>query len=103
MDANQIFSLPKEFEVTDVEVTEAVLTIYAISKQRSVCCPVGAAAARRVHSRYERILADLPCVGKQVRLLLTVRKFFCEAAECSRKILVERVAPVIAACARVTA
>src|SRR5258708_4108065 len=103
MDAKQVFSLPQEFEVTDVEITDEVLTICVVSTQGCVCCPMCSSPAKRIHSRYERTLADLPCMGKQVRLLLSVRKFFCEAATCCRKIFVERLSPFIAPWARVTA
>ena len=34
-------------------------------------------------------LADLPCFGKAVRLVMTVRRFFCAGAECPRRIFCE--------------
>jgi transposase len=42
-----------------------------------------------VHSRYTRTLADLPWRGVRVRLLATVRRFFCDAAACRRRIFAE--------------
>src|SRR5579859_6476809 len=103
MDAKQVFSLPAEFEVTGIEVIDAELTINLVSTQRDVWCPDCSAPAKRVHSHYSRTLADLPCVGKSVRLCLTVRKFFCELETRSRKIFVERLSPFIAPWARATA
>ena len=29
---------------------------------------------------------DLPCVGRPIRLVFTVRKFFCRNPDCSRKV-----------------
>jgi transposase len=55
-----------------------------------------------VHSRYARRLADLPWYGQPVRLLLEVRKFFCDVAACRRKIFAERVPQVAAVYARQT-
>src|SRR5258708_3476370 len=103
MDAKQIFSLPQEFEVSSVEVMDDVLTICVVSTQRSACCPVCSSPASRIHSHYQRIVADLPCVGKQVRLVVLVRKFFCDVASCVRRIFVERLSPFIEPWARVTA
>ena len=42
-----------------------------------VPCPLCATPARRIHSRYERTLADLPWAQYRVRLQLRVRKWFC--------------------------
>src|SRR6266568_8457300 len=102
MEAKLLLSLPEGFEVTSIEGTDGILTMSAVSTQQSVCCPLCSSAARRVHSSYTRTLADLPCAGQQVRLLLQVRKFFCQVATCARKIFVERIAPFIEPWARVT-
>jgi transposase len=53
-------------------------------------CPTCGQPSRRVHSRYGRTLADLPCFGLSVRLRLTCRKFFCDRPDCSRRIFTER-------------
>jgi len=95
MEVKLLLSLPEGFEVTNIERTDGILTMSAVSTQQSVCCPLCSSAARRVHSSYTRTLADLPCAGQQVRLLLQVRKFFCQVATCARKIFVERIAPFI--------
>jgi transposase len=53
-------------------------------------CPLCGADARRVHSRYTRRLDDLPCLGRPVRLRVTVRRFSCPRPECPRRIFAER-------------
>jgi transposase len=58
--------------------------------------------SRRVHSRYGRTLADLPCLGLSIRLRLTCRKFFCDRPDCSRRIFTERLPSVVRHCARRT-
>jgi transposase len=40
--------------------------------------------ATHLHSRYRRVVKDLPCAGQHVRLILHVRTFFCETVECAR-------------------
>jgi transposase len=102
MKIEQILSLPQGLEVTSIETTENELIISTMSTQSSVCCPLCSSAATRVHSRYTRHIADLPCAGQQVRLLLQMRKFFCDVTTCARKIFVERMASFVEPWARVT-
>src|SRR5258708_12546439 len=102
MKMEQFLSLPKGVEVTSIEKTEDGLTISAVSTQRTACCPLCSSAATRVHSHYTRHVADLPCAGQQVCLLLHVRKFFCEVTTCARKIFVERMMAFVEPWARVT-
>lgn len=53
-------------------------------------CPLCEAASRRIHSRYARQVADLPSVGRKVRLRVITRRFFCEVPHCRRRIFSER-------------
>jgi transposase len=53
-------------------------------------CPLCGVASRRIHSRYVRQAADLPCAGKQVNLRVISRRFACETAHCRRRIFAER-------------
>jgi hypothetical protein len=81
---------------------DEVLPIKAVSTQIFPCCPLCNTKATKVHSRYTRKLADLPCSGQQVRLLVRVRKGFCDVPGCARKIFAERLTSFIDAFARVT-
>jgi zinc-finger of transposase IS204/IS1001/IS1096/IS1165 len=76
--------------VKSVDVTAQSITITVTSTQTSAICPLCGSEASRVHSRYMRHIADLPCGGRQVHLVLQVRKFFCDATICPRKIFAER-------------
>src|ERR1700721_4730493 len=53
-------------------------------------CPCGGSRSRRIHSRYDRQVADLPCAGKQIRLRVIARRFVCEVPHCRRRIFAER-------------
>ena len=53
-------------------------------------CPLCGVRSRRIHSRYGRQVADLPCGGKQIRLRVTTRRFVCEVPHCRRRIFAER-------------
>ena len=53
------------------------LTLAVRSTQASAPCPVCTTPAYRIHSHYERTLADLPWAHYRVRIQLRVRKWFC--------------------------
>nr|WP_290227269.1 ISL3 family transposase [Trichocoleus desertorum] len=66
------------------------------SKQTIVPCPLCGGLTHRIHSHYERTLADLPCAHFRLRLILQVCKFFCPNSECRRRIFTERLPEVAA-------
>jgi len=47
-------------------------------------------------------LKDAPCVGRQLQLSLTVRKFFCRNLTCSQKVFTERIPELAEPWARMT-
>jgi transposase len=102
MEVKPALALPQGLEMTGIEMIDEVLTVTLVSTQMSPCCPLCGTAARRVHSRYIRQIADLPCGGQYLRLLVQVRKCFCEVTTCTRKIFSERLTPFVDAFARVT-
>ena len=102
MNVKSLLDLPEELEVVSSDVTDKVITITAISTQAAPCCPLCGTNASRIHSHYRRQLTDMSCVGQRVRLILHVRKFFCDVKTCTRKIFTERLAPFIQPWARVT-
>jgi transposase len=66
------------------------LTLVLETAASTAACPICGALSNRVHSRYRRALADLPCFGKAVRLVIMVRRFFCAEPQCPRQIFAER-------------
>ena len=66
-------------------------------------CPSCGTVSRRVHSLYRRRVTDLPLSGRIVQLVLTARRFRCDAVLCGRQIFTERFAEgVLAPSARRT-
>src|SRR5262249_34708754 len=80
----------------------AQITLRVHSTQTSAPCPLCATPARRIHSDYERTLADLPWAQYRVCLQLRVRKWFCRNRACPRRIFTERLPAVAAPWARRT-
>jgi transposase len=89
-------------EACDVDDATAQITLRVRSTQTSVPCPGCAILAHRIHSRYSRLLADLPWAAYRVRLQLCVRKWFCRNRHCGRRIFTERLPTVAAPWARRT-
>ncbi len=88
-------ALPAGFESTAFSHQEGTLCVSLLSTQLSSRCPLCGSSSIRIHSRYQRILDDLPNTGQPVRLVLSVRKFFCDVTTCARKIFVERLTPLL--------
>lgn len=78
--------------VDAVDVADDVLRIDVRSQQSSIECPTCGAASSRVHSVYERRLADRPLGGRRVALRLRVRRFFCDNDRCDRRTAAEQIA-----------
>jgi transposase len=82
-------------QIDDIDNADDLITIYAHSIAPSACCPVCGQVSSSVHSCYARHPADLPSSGKRVRLVATVRRFFCLNPDCQRKIFVERLSALL--------
>ena len=82
--------------------TLAHLQIAARGLGRGGCCPDCGKMSRAVHSRYHRLPADLPSLGRAVRVRLRVRRFYCRNAVCPRQTFAERVSQLVVPFARRT-
>src|SRR3954471_10695082 len=66
------------------------VTVVARSRLPTAACPDCHASSSRVHSRYERRLADLPWQGRPVAVRLRARRFLCAEPACPRRTFAER-------------
>ncbi|WP_266077104.1 ISL3 family transposase, partial [Brucella intermedia] len=82
--------IPNELNVDEVRDAGDAIIVAAYGRSQDCTCPHCGTASRRVHSRYSRMIADLPCAGRRIELHLTVRRFVCSAVHCHRKIFAER-------------
>ena len=78
------------FAVDTVRSVDMTLVVEAHSAQAQVSCPTCQQPSLRVHSRYCRTPRDLPVSEHIVRLLLHVRRFFCDNEACTRRTFAER-------------
>jgi transposase len=78
------------------------LTLTLQTSTTSAPCPLCGQRATRIHSHYHRRLGDLPWQGRRVQLDVGARRFFCDAADCPRKVFTERLPAVALPHARTT-
>lgn len=67
------------------------IALHAQPTAPTVVCPQCGTESARVHSRYQRTVADLATAGQEVVLRLQVRRFFCGKEGCQRRISAEQV------------
>src|SRR5438270_1045004 len=102
MDFSSLFALPDGLEVAETSVTGPVLTLWLVATAPTAMCPLCGQASQHIRSSYTRHVADVPCAGRQVQLVLRVRKFRCDTTDCPRRVFAERLTPFIDPWARMT-
>ncbi len=81
---------PDRLHLLSLAADEEGITLTARTCSDVACCPLCGQPSSRIHSRYRRILADLPWQGIPARVLLWTRRFFCDSPNCVRRIFSER-------------
>jgi transposase len=102
MFSSPFLPLPAGLEIATVNMRDDLLVVRVVSTKTRSCCPLCFCPAERRHSQYTRVVADLPCAGFRVQLILSVRRFFCDNADCIRKIFTERLPAFVLPWARLT-
>jgi transposase len=102
MPTTPLLPLPDGLDITSISETPEELLVRVTSNRLSSPCPGCATPSTAVHSAYRRKPMDLPCTGRRIRLLLSVRKFFCRVVSCPRKIFTERIPELIEPSSRLT-
>jgi transposase len=91
-----------DLALEDVTIGATEVVAALLATRTAAPCPLCGYLSDRIHSHYQRTLADLPWSSHRVRLVLTVRKFFCDVDACRRRIFTERLPGVVAPYARRT-
>lgn len=99
---NTLLADPHALRLQHIISFPEALTIVVKTVQSQARCPAYQQVSGKVHSRYQRQIADLPWAGIAVRLHLQTRKFFCSNDQCQRRIFCERLPAVVAPYGRAT-
>jgi transposase len=77
--------------VERIERSVAGLRLWARARGRRAACTGCGRSAGRVHSRYERRLADAAIGGASVEIRLRVRRLFCDVTHCPVRTFAEQI------------
>jgi hypothetical protein len=69
--------MPPRCAAWHIDITAAQITLSVRSTLATAPWPLCMTPAQRIHSHYERTLADLPCAVYRGRLHLRSREWFC--------------------------
>lgn len=89
-------------DLDSIEVQEQTVLVHLHATAPTAACPQCGTAGSRVHSRYQRTIADSAFGGRKLVLKLLVRKWICPEASCSRHMFAERFPEVVQRYARMT-
>lgn len=90
------------FRLQHIRTSAERITLVIAPRRRTASCPLCGLKSSRVHSRYQRTLADLPWSGRPVQILVHTRRFHCVNRNCRRRIFAERFPRLAAVKARRT-
>ncbi len=93
---------PDQLALDSWRCDDGILIFQISATQNSCTCPDCQSISVRVHSRYQRTLADLRCVSFRFQLKWTVRRFFCDKEDCKRATFAEQIPEVAERYARKT-
>ncbi len=89
-------------ELDDLTADRECVHLYMSAIQPQATCPLCQQVSTRVHSQYQRQIGDLPWAGIPVRIVPSVRRFFCDHPPCNQRIFCERLVPTLPTHARRT-
>src|SRR5712692_1400150 len=99
---SSILHLPAGIMITSIHPSATELVVRIACQNTSMPCPECQQPSTRIHGNYQRTVADLPCAGRNVLFLLTVRKFVCSTSTCPHKIFTERLPGLVESYGRMT-
>ena len=81
-------------QLTDVAIERVehpadTVLVWVSSTAREVACPTCGLPTSRVHSHYDRRVADAAIAGQTVALRLRARRFLCDNKECAVRTFTE--------------
>lgn len=82
--------LDKNLTIKEYKKNENTIYITCEENTRINNCPYCNESSSNIHSKYIRTIVDLPIQNNEVKLLLIVKKFFCNNPKCKHKTFGQR-------------
>ena len=89
METNTLLPCLESIHVESVAATGSAIVLSLRATRPGGACPLCGKFSGRIHSHYQRTLADLPWNRVAVLIHLHARKFFCDNCACERRIFTE--------------
>jgi transposase len=102
IDLSPVFAFPSTLSLDSIELHDQTIIVHLHATAPTAACPHCGTAGSRVHSRYERTIADVAFGRRCLVLKLLVRKWICPEAACSQRIFAERFPELVQRYARMT-
>lgn len=99
---SSVFHIPAGSPMMSVHTSATERTIHVGCDLPAMPCPECSQPSARIHGHDQRTVCDLPCAGRMMILLLTVRKCVCPPSTCSYRIFTERLPGLMESSARQT-
>lgn len=90
------------FAVDRVEYQAVCLRLHIHATTPRAACPRCGCTSGSIHSRYARVMPDLPLGNRAVTLVLRARRFYCRSQPCSQRVFCERLPTLVRAHGRRT-
>ena len=84
-----IKELDSKLVVTGKETKDDIMYIYCETKKQTTKCKYCGEESQSVHSVYTRTISDLPIQKYKVKLVITVKKYFCNNPKCNHTTFAE--------------
>lgn len=97
-----LLNLPPGYAVHSLAADRQQIIILIASTAASALCPGCGTRSSRLHSNYQRMVADVPCAGRQILFQVPTHKWRCLNSPCARRVFAERLGPFIPVSARMT-
>lgn len=85
-----IKKLDKDLVVNETKTDNNILYIYCQSEKKEASCSYCNEISSSVHSTYTRTIKDLSIQQYEVKLVVTVNKYFCNNEKCKHKTFAEK-------------
>ena len=102
IDLSPVFAFPSTINIETIEVSEHTVLVHLYATLPTAPCPQCGTPGSRIHSRYQRTIADIAFGRRHLLLKLQVRKWICRESSCPQRIFAERFPGLIRRYARMT-
>ena len=85
-----IKKLDNDLIVNETKIDNDILYIFCQCEKHEANCPYCNETSSSVHSTYIRTIKDLPIQEYEVKLVITVKKFFCNNENCNHRTFAEK-------------